>query len=145
METEPIKRSHSAHRKRRERAHQLQLEKLSKSDDESAEDDKDPNSAGKDRGRSRPRKKRSGAGTYEEDIIDGFAIVSFKTVDDLEVRGCVFRAHSSINNVHDVRKGPCFSLHLHYDLVCLHMPIMTAYESKTECISHYNALHYPHY
>ena len=89
METEPTKRSHSAHRKRRERAHQLQLEKL-KSDDESAEDEKDPNVVGKDRGRSRPRKKRSGAGTYEEDIIDGFAIVSFKSVDDLEVCLCKY-------------------------------------------------------
>ena len=85
METEPTKRSHSAHRKRRERAHQLQLEKF-KSDDDSAEDANGPNGVGKDKGRSRPRKKRTGAGTYEEDIIDGFAIVSFKTANDLEVR-----------------------------------------------------------
>lgn len=80
MESEPKARSH---RKRRERAQKLQLE-LSDSEGEKIGDDPSPLRGGKDRSRSKPRKKKS-PGTYEEDIIDGFAIVSFKSIEDLEV------------------------------------------------------------
>lgn len=79
MESEPKARSH---RKRRERAQKLQLE-LSDSEGEKIGDEQSPLKGSKERSRSKPRKKKS-PGTYEEDIIDGFAIVSFKSIEDLE-------------------------------------------------------------
>lgn len=81
MESEPKSRAH--HRKRRERAHKLQLD-LSDSEAEKCGEDQSPLRGSKERSRSKPRKKKN-TGTYEEDIIDGFAIVSFNSIDDLEV------------------------------------------------------------
>lgn len=82
MSTEPKARSHH-HRKRRERAQKLPPEP---SDSDMDQDGMQisPSRGPKDRSRSKPRKKKS-SGAYEEDIIDGFAIVSFKSVEDLEV------------------------------------------------------------
>lgn len=77
--------------KRRERALLLQHGKQPKEDQEEAsgqEDDHDdvsptrpPNN--KDKSRSKPRKSKNAL--FEEDIVDGFAIMSFKTLEDLEV------------------------------------------------------------
>ena len=82
METESKSRTHH-HRKRRERAQKLPPEP---SDSEMEQEGMEisPSKGHKDRSRSKPRKKKSSS-AYEEDIIDGFAIVSFKSVDDLEV------------------------------------------------------------
>jgi hypothetical protein len=81
MESEPKARVH--HRKRRERAQKLQLD-LSDSEGEKIGDDQSPLRGSKERSRSKPRKKKS-PGTYEEDFIDGFAIISFKTKEELQV------------------------------------------------------------
>ncbi|XP_060586469.1 autism susceptibility gene 2 protein-like isoform X3 [Ruditapes philippinarum] len=80
MESEPKARVH--HRKRRERAQKLQLD-LSDSEGEKIGDDQSPLRGSKERSRSKPRKKKS-PGTYEEDFIDGFAIISFKTKEELQ-------------------------------------------------------------
>ena len=83
METEPKAR---IHRKRRERlAHRVQLEQTD-TEGEQEGGEISPTRGAKERSRSKPRKKKNSAGTYEEDIIDGFAIVSFKSIEDLEVR-----------------------------------------------------------
>ena len=83
MEAEP--KARPTHRKRRERAHRVPVDE---SDTEQERDGEDisPARGTKERSRSKPRKKKNSPGTYEEDIIDGFAIVSFKSIEDLEVR-----------------------------------------------------------
>lgn len=40
---------------------------------------------GKSPGKSKPRRRKSSNDLKEEDIIDGFAIMSFESFDDLEV------------------------------------------------------------
>ncbi|KAL4223129.1 Autism susceptibility protein 2 protein [Mactra antiquata] len=80
MENEP--KARTIHRKRRERAQKLQPE-ISDSEGDNDGEEQSPLRGVKDRSRSKPRKKNR-SGTYEEDIIDGFAIVSFKSIDDLE-------------------------------------------------------------
>ena len=84
METET--KSRSSHRKRRERALRKEPDPSDSELEESMDkSDISPVKGHKDRGRSKPRKKKSGS-SFEEDIIDGFAIVSFKSIEDLEVR-----------------------------------------------------------
>lgn len=46
--------------------------------------DGSPSRTEKDKQRAKYRRKKSGP-SFEEDIIDGFAIISFKNFDDLEV------------------------------------------------------------
>ena len=78
MESETSKKQRFT--KRRERAQVNQVP-----DYGSGDDDPPPRSF-KDKPRSKPRKKKNNANLLEEDIIDGFAIISFKTYEDLEVR-----------------------------------------------------------
>ncbi|RUS71312.1 hypothetical protein EGW08_020931, partial [Elysia chlorotica] len=84
--------------KRRERALQLQQEKQTKEEDEeeeaSGQDDhgeSSPRSSKDNKTRLKPKKNKSAL--FEEDIIDGFAIISFKTLEDLEIvskkNGCI--------------------------------------------------------
>lgn len=76
--------------KRRDRAHQLQQEKLNLNEDGSGDEgDESPPRTSKDKGgRAKPRRRRNSAsGTMDEVIIDGFAIMSFKTLEDVEVSG----------------------------------------------------------
>ncbi|KAK3082680.1 hypothetical protein FSP39_002427 [Pinctada imbricata] len=40
---------------------------------------------GKDKTRTKPRRRKNNANLFDEDIIDGFAIISFKSFEDLEV------------------------------------------------------------
>ncbi|GFS13235.1 fibrosin-1 protein [Elysia marginata] len=74
--------------KRRERALLLQQEKQTKEEEEeegaSGQDDhgESPPRSSKDKTRLKPKKNKSAL--FEEDIIDGFAIISFKTLEDLE-------------------------------------------------------------
>ena len=77
MESETSKKQRFT--KRRERAQVNQVP-----DYGSGDDDPPPRSF-KDKPRSKPRKKKNNANLLEEDIIDGFAIISFKTYEDLEV------------------------------------------------------------
>ena len=70
---------------------QLQQEKQTKEEEEeeeeaSGQDDhgESPPRSSKDKTRLKPKKNKSAL--FEEDIIDGFAIISFKTLEDLEVR-----------------------------------------------------------
>ena len=78
--------------KRRERALQLQQEKQTKEEEEEEEEasgqddhgESPPRSSKDNKTRLKPKKNKSAL--FEEDIIDGFAIISFKTLEDLEVR-----------------------------------------------------------
>ncbi|XP_059142746.1 fibrosin-1-like protein isoform X2 [Physella acuta] len=93
MEADPGKQR--SRQKRRERALQLQQEKQTREEDEaSGQDDQDesPPRSSKDKlPRSKPKKVKGAL--FEEDIIDGFAIMSFKTLEDLEgvskKNGCI--------------------------------------------------------
>ncbi|KAH9524263.1 hypothetical protein Btru_053976 [Bulinus truncatus] len=84
MEADPGKQR--SRQKRRERAFQLQQEKQTREEEEaSGQDDQDgsPPRSSKDKPpRSKPKKVKSAL--FEEDIIDGFAIMSFKTLEELE-------------------------------------------------------------
>ena len=75
MESETTKKQRFT--KRRERAQVNQVPDYGSGDD-------DP-PIQKDKPRSKPRKKKNNANLFEEDIIDGFAIISFKSFADLEV------------------------------------------------------------
>ncbi|XP_046579401.1 autism susceptibility gene 2 protein homolog isoform X1 [Haliotis rubra] len=81
METEPKPQRFQRNR-RRERAYQLQQEKQGTQDASGDEGDESPPRTSKDKGRGKPRRRRNSS--VEEDIIDGFAIVSFKSLEDLE-------------------------------------------------------------
>lgn len=76
MENETSKKQRFT--KRRERAQVNQVPDYGSGDD-------DPPSV-KDKPRSKPRKKKNIVNLSEEDVIDGFAILSFKSFEDLEVR-----------------------------------------------------------
>lgn len=87
METDTSKQR--SRQKRRERALLLQQGKQSKEEEEEASgqdddhQDESPSRSSKDKCRSKPRKIKNAL--FEEDIIDGFAIMSFKTLEELEV------------------------------------------------------------
>jgi hypothetical protein len=82
METEPKRNQRN---RRRERAQQLQQEKQN-CEGSGDEIDDSPPRLGKGKGRCKPpRRRRNSSNSFEEDIIDGFAIVSFRTLEDLEV------------------------------------------------------------
>ncbi|CAL1543360.1 unnamed protein product [Lymnaea stagnalis] len=93
MEADPGKQR--SRQKRRERTLQLQQEKQTREEEEaSGQDDQDgsPPRSSKDKPpRSKPKKIKSAL--FEEDIIDGFAIMSFKTLEELEnvtkKNGCI--------------------------------------------------------
>ena len=75
--------------KRRERV-QVQQEKQTNRMDESGGESEEapplPRSSAKEKGKNKPRRRRrSSDAATEDDIIDGFAITSFKTLEDLEV------------------------------------------------------------
>ncbi|XP_071178112.1 autism susceptibility gene 2 protein-like isoform X2 [Mytilus edulis] len=74
MENETSKKQRFT--KRRERAQVNQVPDYGSGDD-------DPPSV-KDKPRSKPRKKKNIVNLSEEDVIDGFAILSFKSFEDLE-------------------------------------------------------------
>ncbi|KAK6192215.1 hypothetical protein SNE40_003724 [Patella caerulea] len=87
--------SESKHRnqrvRRRERAQLLQQGKQSQVREMGDEIDESPPRTSKDKGRGKPRRRRnSSPNIFEEDIIDGFAIMSFKTFEDLEVSYTIF-------------------------------------------------------
>lgn len=84
MENETNKKQR--YTKRRERAQVNQVPDYGSGDD-------DPPST-KNKPRSKPRKKKNNSNLAEEDIIDGFAIMSFKTYEDLEVSSYSFIDHS---------------------------------------------------
>lgn len=71
--------------KRRERAQQIYQEKRNEPDGSADEMDESPPRSSKDKGRSKPRRRRNSSNSIEEDIIDGFAVISFKNFEDLEV------------------------------------------------------------
>ena len=90
METDQGKQ-HSQN-KRRERALYIrcQYEKQNWEDDDSNthNDDNQSDSSPKSSNHKlpRPKPKKGKKSMFEEDIIDGFAIMSFKTLEELEVR-----------------------------------------------------------
>ncbi|XP_064612307.1 autism susceptibility gene 2 protein-like isoform X2 [Liolophura sinensis] len=65
--------------RRRERAQQLQEKPCVKDEMEDS-----PPRTSKDKGRPKPRRRRNSSNSHEEDIIDGFAIISFKSLVELE-------------------------------------------------------------
>lgn len=69
--------------RRRERAQRMQAQRESKvKDGDSAEDE----SPAREKPQRPPnRRKKSKEPQFEEDIIDGFAILAFRTYEDLEV------------------------------------------------------------
>lgn len=85
MEADPGKQR--SRQKRRDRPLQLQQGKQTREEDEaSGHDDQDesPPRSSKDKmSRSKPKKGKSAL--FEEDVIDGFAIMSFTTLEELEV------------------------------------------------------------
>lgn len=86
METEPSKPKNRT--KRKERAHQLNQEKQNLVDEGFSGDEGEgsPPRSSKEKNRSKPRRQRNNSShSFEEDVIDGFAIMSFKTLEDLEV------------------------------------------------------------
>lgn len=87
MEAEP--KARPTHRKRRERAHRVPVDE-SDTEPEQGGEEVSPARGAKERSRSKPRKKKNSPGTYEEDIIDGFAIFSFRSIEDLGVRNDLF-------------------------------------------------------
>ncbi|PVD31553.1 hypothetical protein C0Q70_06966 [Pomacea canaliculata] len=73
--------------KRRERAHQLNQEKQNLADEALSGDEPkgSPSRSSKEKCRAKARRQRNNSShSFEEDIIDGFAIMSFKTLEDLE-------------------------------------------------------------
>lgn len=111
MEAGPGKqRCHQQEQKRRERgALHLHQEKQTGEEEEgeaevaSQQDDHDefPPRSSKDKlPRSKPKKGTSAL--FEEDVIDGFAILSFKTLEELEVRieQIVLKLQSNIKTIH---------------------------------------------
>lgn len=88
METEPSKPRNRT--KRKERAHQLNQEKQNLADEGFSGDEGEgsPPRTSKDKCRTKPRRQRNNSShSFEEDVIDGFAIMSFKTLEELEVSG----------------------------------------------------------
>ncbi|KAK7087973.1 hypothetical protein V1264_021957 [Littorina saxatilis] len=86
METEPSKPKNRT--KRKERAHQLNQEKQNLVDEGFSGDEGEgsPPRSSKEKNRSKPRRQRNNSShSFEEDVIDGFAIMSFKTLEDLEI------------------------------------------------------------
>ena len=57
----------------------------SKQLDSADEDDDLDDASHKEKPRCKPRRRKNNASAFDEDIIDGFAIISFKSFDDLEV------------------------------------------------------------
>lgn len=86
MENETSKKQR--YTKRRERAQVNQIPDYGSGDD-------DP-PVTKEKPRSKPRKKKNNSNLAEEDIIDGFAIMSFKTFEDLEVSSYSFIDQSCV-------------------------------------------------
>ena len=102
--TESPKLRHPRNRRRRlVRAQQLQEKPLTMmvgsgedDEDEDGEFESPPRTSKEDnnnKGRSKPppprrRRSRTSSNSFDEDIIDGFAIISFKTLEDLEVSTC---------------------------------------------------------
>lgn len=88
METEPSKPRNRT--KRKERAHQLNQEKQNLADEGFSGDEGEgsPPRTSKEKCRTKPRRQRNNSShSFEEDVIDGFAIMSFKTLEELEVSG----------------------------------------------------------
>lgn len=72
--------------RRRERAQRMQAQRESKAKDGDSAEDESP--AREKPPRPAVRRKKSKEPMGEEDIIDGFAIMSFRTYEDLEVSQC---------------------------------------------------------
>lgn len=70
--------------RRRERAQRMQAQRESKVKDGDSGEDESPTREKPPRPPARRKKSREPLG--EEDIIDGFAIMAFRTYEDLEVR-----------------------------------------------------------
>ena len=86
METDP-KPNRNQRNRRRERAHQMH-DKQNEVEESADECGESPPRTSKDKGRGKHRRRRnSSSNSFEEDIIDGFAIVSFRTIEELEVSG----------------------------------------------------------
>ncbi|KAJ9587350.1 hypothetical protein L9F63_019132, partial [Diploptera punctata] len=69
--------------RRRERAQRMQAQRESKAKDGDSAEDESP--AREKPQRPPNRRKKSKEPPFEEDIIDGFAILAFRTYEDLEV------------------------------------------------------------
>ena len=70
--------------RRRERAQRMQAQRESKAKDGDSAEDESP--AREKPQRPPNRRKKSKEPPFEEDIIDGFSILAFRTYEDLEVR-----------------------------------------------------------
>ncbi|KAK7874180.1 hypothetical protein R5R35_006226 [Gryllus longicercus] len=81
--------------RRRERAQRMQAQRESKGrgDGDSGEDE---SPAREKPPRPPNRRKKSKEPAFEEDIIDGFAILAFRTYEDLEVRTCIVLPPASL-------------------------------------------------
>lgn len=79
--------------RRRERAQRMQAQRDSKAKDGDSGEDESPAREKPPRPPARRRRSREPLG--EEDIIDGFAIMAFRTYDDLEVNPAILRAPSA--------------------------------------------------
>jgi len=73
--------------RRRERAQRMQAQRESKAKDGDSAEDESP--AREKPQRPPNRRKKSKEPPFEEDIIDGFAILAFRTYEDLEVRQAI--------------------------------------------------------
>ncbi|KAI8734287.1 hypothetical protein BgiBS90_036787, partial [Biomphalaria glabrata] len=84
MEADPGKQR--PRQKRRERALQLHDKQSREEEEVSGQDDQDgsPPRSSKDKPPRSKSKKVKTSALFEEDIIDGFAIMSFKTLEELE-------------------------------------------------------------
>ena len=74
--------------RRRERAQQLQQQKQQQNhvaDGSGDEEEDSPPRPARGKSKSKPSKRRPSSSGQEEDIIDGFSITSFKSLEDLEV------------------------------------------------------------
>lgn len=78
--------------RRRERAQRMQAQRESKVKDGDSGEDESPAREKPPRPPARRKKSREPLG--EEDIIDGFAIMAFRTYEDLEVRTSAFATPS---------------------------------------------------
>lgn len=83
MDPVEIKQRSKQQTRRRERAHQLQYDKQTPEGTADERPDS-PTIVGKGKARAMTRRDSS-SGSDGEDIIDGFAIISFRTLEELEV------------------------------------------------------------
>lgn len=108
--------------RRRERAQRMQAQRESKVKDGDSGEDESPAREKPPRPPARRKKSREPLG--EEDIIDGFAIMAFRTYEDLEVRSRSPRnASKMINSINQSFVRFPFAFIRPTKLCCLHLHI----------------------